>query len=159
MPGHQYYYQSKGAYVSNKFKYIQTEKFSPKILVWQAIGLKSAPFVTRNTLTSDLYITECLLPFINKHSNAVIFWPDLATIHYSKKTEWYIQNDIEIVLKGANPPNCPKQHVIESYWVLVKGILMKSNKSAKDDEEFKQKWIATSKKVTESKMEPTLKKF
>ena len=77
--------------------------------------------------------------------------------------EWYNQNGIEIVLKEANPPNCPEQHVIESYWALVKGILLKSNKSAKDDEEFKQKWVAVSKKVTESKiqamMAPTLKKI
>ena len=145
LPGYQYYYQSIGVYVSNKFKYIQTEKFTLKILVWQAIcssGLKSAPFVTRMTLISNLYITECiqkrLLSFINKHRKAVIFWPDLATIHYSKKKmKWYNQNAIEIVPKDANPLNSPEQRVIESYWALVKGILLKSNKSAKDDEEFK----------------------
>ena len=81
LPGH--HYQSKSVYVSNKFKYIQTEKFSPKILVWQATcscDLKSVLFVTRKTLTSNLYITECLqkrlLPFINKHSKPVIFCPD-----------------------------------------------------------------------------------
>ena len=39
LPGHQYYYHSKG--VSNEFKYIQTEKFIPKILVWQAICSQS----------------------------------------------------------------------------------------------------------------------
>ena len=147
MPSHQYHYQSKGVYVNNKFKYIQKEKFAPKILMWQAIcscGLKSAPFVTQKTLTSDLYITDCLekhlLPFINKHSKAVIFWPDFPKIHYSKKTmKWYNQNGIKIVLKDPNPPNCPEQRIIESYWALVKGILLKINKSAKDDEEFKQK--------------------
>ena len=158
LPGNQYYYQSKGDYVGNKFKYTQTERFARKILVWQAIcscSLKSATFVTLKTLTSNLYINECLqkclLPFNNKHSKAVIFWPDLATIHYSKKTmEWYNQNGIEIVPKDANPWNCPEQRVI---WALVKGILLKSNKSAKDDEEFKRKWIAASKKVTESKIQ------
>ena len=54
------------------------------------------------------------------------------------------------------------QSVIESYWAFVKGILLKSNESAKRDEEFKQKWIAALKKVTESKIQammvPTLKK-
>ena len=77
--------------------------------------------------------------------------------------EWYNQNGIEIVPKDANPPSCPEQCVIKSYWTLVKGILLKSNKSAKDDEEFKQKWIAASKKVTErliqAMMAPTLKKI
>ena len=102
--------------------------------------------------------------FINKHSKAIIFWLDLATIHYSKKTmEWYNQNGIEIVPIDTNPPNCLGQRVIESYWGLLKGILLKSNKSAKDDEKFKQKWIAASKKITESKihamMTPTPKKI
>ena len=77
--------------------------------------------------------------------------------------ELYDQNGIEIVLKGANPPNCPEQPVIESYRAFVKGILLKSTKSAKDDEEFEQKWRAEAKKVTESKiqamMAPTLKKI
>ena len=95
---------------------------------------------------------------------AVIFWLDLATIHYSKKTmEWYKQNGIEIVLKDMNPLNCPEQHIIESCWGLVKGIFLKSNKSVKDDKEFKQKWITASKKVTESKiqamMAPIFKKI
>ena len=77
--------------------------------------------------------------------------------------EWYNQNGIKIVLNDGNPLNCPEQCVIESNWALVKGILLKSNKSAKDDKEFKQKRIAASKKVTESKIQammvPTLKKI
>ena len=85
-----------------------------------------------------------------------------AAIHYSKKTmEWYNQNGIEIVPKDANSTNCPKQRIIKSYWALIK-ILFKSNKSAKVDEEFKQKWLAASKKVSESKIQAmmvlTLKK-
>ena len=40
---------------------------------------------------------------------SIKFWPDLATIHNSKKSlEWYEP-------KEANPPNCPEQRVIESY--------------------------------------------
>ena len=75
--------------------------------------------------------------------------------------EWYNQNSIVIVPKDANPPNCPEQRVIESYWALVKRILLKGNISAKDDKEFKQKWKAASKKFTESKamMAPTLNKI
>ena len=77
--------------VTNKFKYIQIEKFAPKILVQQAIcycGLKSAIYITRKTLSSDLYLEECLkkglLPFITKHDMPAIFWPFLAIIHFSK---------------------------------------------------------------------------
>ena len=162
-------YQSKMSKQLNNRKKV-LEIFLQSVLTFKNCkivksGLKSAPFIDRKTLTFDLYITECLqkclLPFINKHSKAVIFWLDLATIHHSKKTmEWYNQNGIKIV---SNPPNCPEQRVIESYWTLVKEILLKSNKSAKDDEEFKQRWVAAWKKVIESKIQtmvaPTLKKI
>ena len=73
------------------------------------------------------------------------------------------KNGIKVFLKDVNSPNCPEQRAIESYWALVKGILLKSNKSAKDDKKFKQKWVAASKMVTESKihamMALSLKKF
>ena len=47
------------------------------------------------------------LPFIKKHDMPTIFWPDLATIHYPKKSlEWFEQDDIELVSKKANPPSC-----------------------------------------------------
>ena len=61
--GKQYFYQSKGRYITRKFKYIQSEKFSPKFLVWQATcscGLKSAPYIICKTLNSDLYMEEYL---------------------------------------------------------------------------------------------------
>ena len=32
LPGQQYIYQSKGRYVTDKFKYIKSEKFAPKFL-------------------------------------------------------------------------------------------------------------------------------
>lgn len=133
LPGQQYYYQTKEIHVSNKFKYIKTEKFAPKILVWQAIcscGLKSSLFVTNKILTSDIYIKECLekrlLPFIRKHKTQTIFWPDLAAIHYAKKViKWFDDNNIEFVPKHMNPPNCPEQRVIETFWAIVKKNLIK----------------------------------
>lgn len=157
LPGQQYFYQMKGRNVLRKFKYLQTEKFAPKFLVWQAIcscGLKSSPFITSKILNADLYIKECLqkrlLPMIEKHNVPVMFWPDLASIHYSKKTlKWFHDNAVEFVPKDSNPPNCPEQRVIESYWSIVKGILRKGGKLATDNEDFKKKWIQASKKVPE----------
>ena len=83
-----------------------------------------------------------------------ISWPDLATIHYSKKSlEWYEQNGVKLIPKEANPPNCPEQRVIESYCSIIKGILLKSTRLASDEEDFKKKWKAASKKVTQSKIQ------
>ena len=81
------------------------------------------------------YLKKFLLPFIKKHDIPTIFWPDLATIYYSKKSlEWYEQIDVELVPKEVNPPNCPEQQVIESYWSIIKRILLKSKKLASDEE-------------------------
>ena len=70
--------------------------------------------------------------------------------------EWYNQNGIEIAPKDENPPNSPEQRINESYCnTVVNRLLLKSNKSA-EDEEFKQKWIAALKEVTESKIQLTM---
>ena len=44
-----------------------------------------------------------------------MFWPDLASSHYDKLAmEWFEQNDVNIVYKTANPPNCLELRVIET---------------------------------------------
>ena len=114
---------------------------------WQAIyscGLKSAPYITRKTLNLDLYMEGCLkkcpLAFIKKYDMPTIFWPNLATIRYSKKSlEWYEQNGVELVPMDANPPNFPEQQVIKSHWSIIKGILLKSKKLASDKKALKKK--------------------
>ena len=78
--------------IDNKFKF--KTKFPEKVLVWIAISLNghSDPFILEErTMNTKIYQEECirkrLLPFIqNFHPNIpVIFWPDLASIHYAKK--------------------------------------------------------------------------
>ena len=97
----QYFYQSKGRYFANKFKYIQTEIYSQvpfkasNLLLWF-----EKCTISYKTLSSDLYMEKCLkkrlLSFIKKCDMPTIFWPDLATIYYSKKSlKWYEQNGVE----------------------------------------------------------------
>lgn len=88
IPGPKYYYSSMRLNVSNKFKYVQMEKYAKKIMIWQAIcscGKKSEPFLTSSTLNSNVYIKECLqkrvLPMIQSHRAPVKFWLDLASCH------------------------------------------------------------------------------
>ena len=63
LPGQQFYYENKDKPVDDQFKYIRREKFASKFLVWQAIcscGMQSSCFVTKKTLTANLYIKEYL---------------------------------------------------------------------------------------------------
>ena len=158
LPGRKFYVSQFRGNVPDKFKYIQVDKFAKKFMVWQAIcscGRRSEPFITNQTMTAYLYIKECLkkrlLPFIRSHRVPVKFWPDLATIHYAGKTNrWYEENQVDVIPKVMNPPNCPQFRPIERYWAMVKRILKKNGGSSKDIKNFRQKWKKFSGKVTEA---------
>ena len=121
-----------------KLKIIKMDKFPKNFMVWQAIcccGLRSAPFVTNKMMNSYIYIKECLekriLPLVRKHIGPVLFWPDLASCHYSKKTlSWLQTNDVPVVPKIAKPPNCPELRPVETFWALVKKNLKLLKKPA-----------------------------
>jgi len=91
LPGSQFFTTKNPENVADEDKAIFVEKFGKKAMVWQAIcecGKLSKPFVTTVTMNTDVYIKECLekrlLPMINEHDGPVVFWPDLASMHYSK---------------------------------------------------------------------------
>ncbi len=79
---------------SVKFK--QQSKYPEKVMVWLAASTKgiSEIFITPSgmAVNSETYINDCLrprlIPVINKHhsTSSYVFWPDLASSHYSKKT-------------------------------------------------------------------------
>jgi len=76
-------------------------------------------------MKAEEYLTECiqkrLVPFIRKYHNIkdVLFWPDLATIHYQRGVqEWLRTNGIECVKKVDNPLNLPRCQPIELFWHL-----------------------------------------
>jgi predicted transcriptional regulator len=87
-------------------------KFAKKYMIWQAIcscGKRSAPFVTTGTVNGEIYLKECLqkrlLPLLKQHEGPTIFWPDLASCHYSNDVlEWYEANGVTFVPKDMNPP-------------------------------------------------------
>ena len=63
LPGDQYYTVSEGQDADDAHKSIFTEKFWNKAMVWQAIcecGMLSEPFITNQTMNTDVYIRECL---------------------------------------------------------------------------------------------------
>lgn len=157
LPGSQFITVPASKNVSQKDKSICVEKFGKKILVWQAIcqcGLRSKAFFTTENLNAELYRKECLqkrlLPIIRKHRIPTLFWPDLASCHYSKATlEWYKANKVDVVEKDMNPPNCPEVRPIERYWAIMKRHLQKNVKAATSVNDFKKKWNRASDKVTD----------
>lgn len=155
LPGDQFYTVRKNQEVDNAEKSIFIEKFSKKAMVWQAIcecGKVSKPFVTTQTMKADTYIKECLnrrlLPMIREHDGPVLFWPDLASVHYSKATlSWYRDNRVDYVPKEMNPPNCPEARPIETFWALTKAYLRKNTKPADSIDAFKRNWSKASKVI------------
>lgn len=155
LPGVGFYRAKYRFGVQRQFKYQGLSKYPTKYLVWQAIcscGGRSKMYIAKGMMNSEVYVKECLqkrlLPFIKSHNNPTLFWPDLASCHYSKQTkEWYQQNHVNFVPVEANPPNCPQLRPIERYWALVKSKLRASRKVAKNMISFAKLWASGSKKV------------
>lgn len=155
LPGPQFYNAVKGSKVPDANKSIRSEKFGPKILVWQAIcscGQRSSPYFTTGTINAENYREECLkkrlLPLYKKHDTPPVFWPDLASAHYAAATvNWMKLNKVDFIAKDENPPNCPFLRPIERYWAIIKRILRTNGKDIGSIEQFKRIWNSTSEKI------------
>lgn len=158
LPGRSFYRAYKRFGVQRRYKYKFLSKFPTKFMVWQAIcscGRKSKTYIAKGNMNSAIYIKECLnarlLPMLKSHDVPPLFWPDLASIHYSKSSkEWYELNDVTVVPIEANPPNSPHIRPVEKYWALVKQVLKKHQKLAKNSVSFQKYWISAAKKVDEA---------
>lgn len=125
----QYYYE-RDDNVDKKVKYVEHTKYPKKVLLWLAIspaGMSEPVFLTKGLAqNSDVYIRDCLpklKAFINKYHRRdnVIFWPDLAPSHYSRKTINALEElGIPVVKKEENPPNVPQLRPIETFWANLK---------------------------------------
>jgi hypothetical protein len=127
--------------------YWSAKVYAKKYMIWQAIcscGLRTPPYVITGTLKSGEYIKECLnkrlLPFYQNHISPPLFWPDLASIHYSRDAvSWYEENEVAYVKKTHNPPNSPELRPIERYWAILKRNVKKRSSAASDIKSFKNK--------------------
>ena len=48
-----------------------------------------------------------------------MFWPDLASSHYSGATVDWMEKNINYVAKRLNPPNFPQFRPIENFWGIL----------------------------------------
>lgn len=95
LPGQSYYTSKISGNVHPRYKYIMTEKFAKKVMIWQAIcscGKVSKPLFTNSTMKAENYIKDCLkarlLPLFRQHHEPVLFWPDLASCHVRRQISW-----------------------------------------------------------------------
>jgi transposase len=127
MPGNAGYYTADKSTCPDEVRFAGKEKFPKKLLMWIAIsdrGLSEPLFRPSKSvaINSAIYIDECLekrlLPFIHKYHPDFnyAFWPDLASAHYSKATQDWMEQNVNFVAKTANPPNVPQARPVENFW-------------------------------------------
>ena len=127
MPGNAGYYTQNKTSCPESVRFAGKEKFPKKLLMWLAISERgmSQPLFRKSealAITGPIYIAECLkkrlLPFIHKHHQdfEYIFWPDLASAHYSKVATAWMEEYVNFVAKTSNPPNVPQARPIENFW-------------------------------------------
>lgn len=133
----EHYFENPNGLVDDKVKYVEHTKFPKKVMVWLTISPRgmSKPefFVAGLALNADIYAERCLTrvrDFIRiSHSrDNVIFWPDLASCHYAKKSLDQMKTlKIPYVPKTENPPNVPQLRPIEDFWANLKRAVYANN--------------------------------
>jgi len=133
--------------------YLWKRKFPPKLLVWLAVSKKgrtTAHFRTQKdyAVNGKVYRDECmrkkLIPWIRKnYPDDYLFWPDLATAHYSLTVlELFQKKNINFLSKKRNPPNCPQLRPIENFWDHFMKRIFSDGFYAKSVQELSKKHIS-----------------
>ena len=112
--------------------HVEKSKFEQKIMVWIAISPRgaSAPVIKTNSkqnVSSEFYqkfmVQDTLIPFLNAMypDGDYVFWPDLATAHYSTSTQDLMASlGVKCIDENSNPPNAPELRPIEKFWAHLK---------------------------------------
>jgi len=133
LSGNAGFYTSDPHLTKDEVKTKRKSKYEKKILVWVAFSEKglSRHYIAPSgqAVNADVYTGKCLrllVRFIqeNHKNDQVVFWPDLASSHYSKKALEYLSDkNIEVVQKDDNPANYPELRPIEDFWSELKRIV------------------------------------
>ncbi|KAI6655439.1 hypothetical protein LOD99_2274 [Oopsacas minuta] len=81
----------------------------------------------------NVFVQDWFLLSINcTKDDEILFWPDLASSHYSIATRaCYKEIRINVVPKEMNPPNVPQLRPIENFWGILKAKIYKGAWEAK----------------------------
>lgn len=74
-----------------------------------------------------------LIPFINDKfpDGNYMFWPDLASAHYSNSVVDWMNENINFIPKDSNPPNVPQARPIEDFWSYLSQLVYENGWQAK----------------------------
>ena len=155
--GNDNFYSSNIELIPNNVKFKEKKKFEEKLLVYVVIlpfGL-STPYIVQSgtAINQHIYVDECftkkLLPHIKQlpKNTKYIFWPDLASAHYSNKAVKFLnENGIKFVTKSENPPNMPECRCIEDFWSCIKRNVYKNGWQAENLDQLRSRIIYCFKK-------------
>lgn len=146
------FYTNDISQTPNDVKYYKKGKYEAKLMVWIAISCKglTRPYMAPSgmAIDSQTYINKCLrpklFPFIREKHNSLnyMFWPDLASSHYSKLTVDFMNaNNIDFVEKVRNPPATPEVRAIEDFWKILKDNVYDNGWVAKNVPQLRRKII------------------
>ena len=116
----------------------------------------SSIYVHRSTIAikQETYLQDCirkyLLLFINCHhkNDNVLFWPDLASSHYSKQVQEFLQvNNIKFINVNKILRNVPQARPIETIWSLLEHKLHQGAWQAKNLEQLSRRIILKAKQL------------
>lgn len=151
------YYSSNVDQTENEVKLKRKTKFEPKLLVWIAFSQKGVSkyyiVPSGQAIDENVYISKCLTKlesFIQDfhESDDIVFWPDLASSHYSKKVQDYLKSKkIEFVPKEHNPANVPELRPIEDFWSELKRLVYDNNWKCDDLAKLKNRIEYSIKKI------------
>ena len=166
--GNKYYFAEEGSNVLNDIKYRSHSKYPFKVLVWVAISIRgrSQFFIklSKGAVDQVVYKEEMLkkrlLPFIKRHHSdgKFIFWPDLASSHYAKTCQQFMnEKGINFLPRESNPPNCPQLRPIEQFWYEMKCKVYAAGWRPKTKEDLIERIKIVAKKMTKNVCERLMK--
>ena len=65
-----------------------------------------------------------------------IFWPDLASAHYSAATVEWMEQNLNFVAKRLNPPNVSQARPIVNFWGWLSQKVYESGWAAKNEQQL-----------------------
>ena len=78
-----------------------------------------------------------------------LFWPDLASAHYSNDAkDVYVKYGVNVLPKSSNPPNVPQLRPIEDFFGILRLKVFKDGFKPKSTDELKEKDCIRDQKVT-----------
>ncbi|CAF2038450.1 unnamed protein product [Rotaria magnacalcarata] len=97
------------------------------------------------------------------HNGNYLFWPDLASAHYSNLVKERLhEKNVPFVARQDNPPNVPQARLIEIVWALIERKVYENNWEAKNLDalarRIKQKAKELDRKMLQAMVEGVRKK-